>query len=357
MSRSAAPPASSPEGTPITVTGNFTDPGSSDTWTYDWAITDNGVPYTGPAGHPEFVGATHVTGGTTYNPTFTFTPDDNGTYAVTLKVTDNGGLSAMSGTVTTQATAVAPSIALSGNATVNEASTYTLNLGAITDPGHTDIFTGYDINWGDGSPLQHVTLGTPQTAATWSGAVQTHVYDDGPASRSIVVSLEDQYSPFVFVAGSQSVSVQDVPPTATFVNFGSVNEGSPGFVEFLNPTDVSAADRAAGFTYSYDFNNDGSFTDPGDIANSSSPSATVPASILSHPGDYTIHGRIIDKDGGFTDYRTTIQVNNVTPIVNLPSRPTVNQNTLLTQMPRSSIRAPRLGPLLSITAMGRACSP
>ncbi len=221
---------------------------------------------------------------------------------------------------------------MSGNATVNEASTYTLNLGAITDPGHTDIFTGYDINWGDGSPLQHVTLGTPQTAATWSGAVQTHVYDDGPASRSIVVSLEDQYSPFVFVAGSQSVSVQDVPPTATFVNFGSVNEGSPGFVEFLNPTDVSAADRAAGFTYSYDFNNDGSFTDPGDIANSSSPSATVPASILSHPGDYTIHGRIIDKDGGFTDYRTTIQVNNVTPIVNLPSSATVNQNTLLTQM-------------------------
>ena len=267
----------------------------------------------------------------TYSPTFTYTPDDNGTYVVSLTVTDNGGLSAISPTVTTQATAVAPSIALSGNSTVNEGSTYTLNLGTITDPGDTDIFTAYDINWGDGSPLQHVMLGAPQTAAAWTGASQTHVYDDGPASESIVVSLEDQYPPYVNVGGSKNISVLNVPPTATFVNFGSVNEGSPGFVEFLNPTDVSSADRTHGFTYSYDFSNDGSFTDPGDIANSTSPSATVPASILNHPGNYTIHGRIIDKDGGFTDYFTTIHVNDVTPIVNLPSSANVNQNTLFTQ--------------------------
>ena len=56
-------PASSPEGTPISLPGNFADLGTGNTWTYDWTITDNGVPYTGPAGHPEFVGQTHVTGG------------------------------------------------------------------------------------------------------------------------------------------------------------------------------------------------------------------------------------------------------------------------------------------------------
>ncbi len=89
-------PATAPEGPSITLTGNFTDPGSADTWTYDWTITDNGAPYTGPVGYSSFVGPTHVTGGTTYNPTFTFTPDDNGVYQVTLKVTDNGGLSATS---------------------------------------------------------------------------------------------------------------------------------------------------------------------------------------------------------------------------------------------------------------------
>src|SRR5205807_1679400 len=37
--------------------------------------------------------------------------------------------------------------------------------------------------------------------------------------------------------------------------------------------------------------------------------ATVPASYLSTPGAHTIHGRIKDKDGGFTDYTTTLTVN------------------------------------------------
>ena len=59
---------------------------------------------------------------------------------------------------------------------------------------------------------------------------------------------------------------------------------------------------AGGFHYSYDFNNDGTF----EITNSTSSSATVPASVLTAPGTYAIHGRVIDKDGGFTDYLATL---------------------------------------------------
>ena len=45
---------------------------------------------------------------------------------------------------------VAPTIALSGNSNVDEGSTYTLTLGAITDPG-TDTVTEYIVDWDDGN--------------------------------------------------------------------------------------------------------------------------------------------------------------------------------------------------------------
>ena len=64
-------------------------------------------------------------------------------------------------------------------------------------------------------------------------------------------------------------------------------------------SDASRTDAAIGFTYSYDFNNDGDFTDTGDIRNSVQALATVPA------GTTTVHGRIQDKDGGYNDYYTT----------------------------------------------------
>ena len=41
---------------------------------------------------------------------------------------------------------------------------------------------------------------------------------------------------------------------------------------------------------------------------------TVPANKLADgPATRTVRARIIDKDGGFTEYTTTITVNNVAP--------------------------------------------
>src|SRR5262249_12282913 len=73
---------------------------------------------------------------------------------------------------------------------------------------------------------------------------------------------------------------------------------------FANIVDV-AADTAAGFTYSYDFNNDGDFGDAGDLRDVRTASVVhrFPA-----PGTYLIRGRIQDKDGGFNDYRTWVSV-------------------------------------------------
>jgi hypothetical protein len=89
-------------------------------------------------------------------------------------------------------------------------------------------------------------------------------------------------------------------PTATFTNGGAVDKGSSATVSFSG-----AAGGSGGYTYSYDFDNNGTF----EVASSALASATVPASYLSTAGAHVVHGRITDSLGGFTDYTTTVTVN------------------------------------------------
>jgi hypothetical protein len=106
-----------------------------------------------------------------------------------------------------------------------------------------------------------------------------------------------------------------------------VDEGSAGGVSFSDQSDPSTADTAAGFTYSYDFDNDGTF----EVTNSASASAVVPGTFLAENPGGTVRGRISDKDGGFTDYTTVIPVNNVAPAVGAitaPADPTLVNTTV-----------------------------
>jgi PKD repeat protein len=75
---------------------------------------------------------------------------------------------------------------------------------------------------------------------------------------------------------------------------------------------------AGGYTYSYDFNNSGTFQ----VSNSTSASATIPESYVNDgPATLTVHGRVTDSAGNFADYTTSITVTNVppTPSIGLPS--------------------------------------
>src|SRR5262249_8833731 len=81
-------PTSSLEGTAVKFTGSFIDPGSVNdlNYTYAWSvIAPNGQVISGPTGtvsrYPDAV------------PDFTFTPNDIGTYSVSLAVTDGLGAS------------------------------------------------------------------------------------------------------------------------------------------------------------------------------------------------------------------------------------------------------------------------
>ncbi|GAB1459285.1 hypothetical protein MASR2M50_10590 [Thauera sp.] len=86
-----------------------------------------------------------------------FTDDEDGLAnatgrTITVTVSDeDGGSSTTTKSVTVNN--VAPVAAVSGAATVAEAASYTLSVGAVVDPG-TDSVSGYSIDWGDGSVVK-----------------------------------------------------------------------------------------------------------------------------------------------------------------------------------------------------------
>jgi hypothetical protein len=122
-------PATSPEGTAISLGSTVSDPSTADTaagFSYAWSVTKNGFPY-GAAGS-----------GASYS----FTPDDNGAYVVTLNVTDkDGGTGSTSQGITI--TNVAPTATITGPAAGSVYAVGTpVTLTAIyADPGTADTHT------------------------------------------------------------------------------------------------------------------------------------------------------------------------------------------------------------------------
>ena len=131
---------------------------------------------------------------------------------------------------------VAPTITISGAASVNEGSTYSLTLGAVSDPG-TDLVTSYVVHWGDGTSDTYTTAGA-----------HTHTYADGPATRAITVDLVAADGTHLNRANPLSVAVNNVAPTgATAGPSGGVRGQPRDFT--LSAADVSGVDQAAGFEF------------------------------------------------------------------------------------------------------------
>ncbi|HUR54117.1 MAG TPA: pre-peptidase C-terminal domain-containing protein, partial [Gemmataceae bacterium] len=106
-----------------------------------------------------------------------------------------------------------------------------------------------------------------------------------------------------------TVTVTNVAPTGLMSNGGAVVEGSAGLVSFAALFDPSSADTTAGFTYAFDFDDDGTF----DVTGATGPTA-VPANFLPDgPATRVVRGRVFDKDGDFTEATTTITITNAAP--------------------------------------------
>ena len=313
------------EGGSTTVNGSFTDVAAPHTVTINWGDGSPNSVVNLSAGVANF--SIPSPAGTTYG------DDPNGpvnsvNYAIAVTVAQTpSGSSLSDNSLGVTVSNVAPKIAVSGGSNVNEGSVYTLNLGAITDPGQ-DTVTRYIINWGDGA-FDDITANPANT-------VHTHTYDDGTLARNVTISMFDEDAAPHFNTGQPdpfTLTVNNVAPTGNFFNGGPVPEGSNGFVGFGAQFDPSTADTGAGFRYSYDFNNDGDFTDASELSDVTNASVGVPAAYLNDgPGSRTVRARIKDKDGGFTDYTTTLTIFNVTPFVNGGPDVNVPANTNWSQL-------------------------
>ena len=131
-------PISVPEGTAVPFTGGATSPSVTDNaagFTLAWSVTINGLPYASGSGSA-----------------FTFTPKDDGAYDVTLRATDDGGMTGTT-SMTVIATNVAPIASITG-VTSSVPIVRTPNQSLAFKGTFTDVDAGdkYTLGWnfGDG---------------------------------------------------------------------------------------------------------------------------------------------------------------------------------------------------------------
>jgi len=177
-------------------------------------------------------------------------------------------------------------IALAPAPTVNAGGPYTVAEGGTAMLAATGTGSGLSYAWDlDGNG----TFETPGSTATFSA---TSI--DGPATRQVSVRVDDGE---VTAVSAATVQVANVAPTATFTAPASVFAGFEIALTLSVPTDPSAADRAAGFTYAFDCG--------GGFVAAAGPSASC---TTSDTGTRVVRGRITDKDGDSTIYRATVSI-------------------------------------------------
>src|SRR5207249_3101773 len=119
-------PASSPEGTAINLTSNVT---GTSPFTYSWTVMRDGISVASGAAA-----------------SLSFTPDDNGTYAVTLTVTDKDG-GAGSAATSIIVSNVAPAASINGAPDSGVVGTPISLTSSVSDPSPIDTGAPFTYAW------------------------------------------------------------------------------------------------------------------------------------------------------------------------------------------------------------------
>jgi len=267
---SAGGPYEAAEGSELSFDASGTTDPDGNAVSYEWNFGDGG---------------TATTTDPTVKPTHVYA--DNGSYAVTLKVTDAGGLTA-SATATATITNVAPTGQFVRPATAPENAKLVLSLAPVTDPGSADVIQ-YAFDCGDGKGYGALTATNNRPcvpADNGTVAVKAKVQDDDGGITEYTAAI----------------SVSNVAPTATLVlPTKAIPEGTSFSFSLTKPLDAGGDTPSLSYLL---------VCGSGPPVNSSSATCQT-----SDNGAFTVSAWISDKDGGQTVYTGTVNVVNVAPTV------------------------------------------
>lgn len=279
------------EATQYTLSLSSSDPGADtiDHWTINWG---DGQTQDVP-GNPASLLHTY--------------PDGGNSYTIFATATDEDGTFAAADTVTVQVLNVDPTLSISGAASVNEGSTYTLSLSS-SDPG-ADTIDHWTVTWGDGNV--ETVSGNPSSVS--------HAFADGNNSYTISATATDEDG--TFAAGNTvAVQVNNVAPTLNISGASSVNEGSSYTLSLL--ASDPGADTIDHWTINWG---------DGHVQIVSGDSSTVSHTYSDGPNSYTISASTTDEDGTYSAGNTVaVQVDNVPPTLTISGAASIPEGSLYT---------------------------
>jgi PKD repeat protein len=278
-------PVSSNEGTAINLTGSATDAGSGDTITYSWTVTKNGNAYASGAGS-----------------SFSFTPDDNGTYDVILTATDDdGGTDTDTASITVNN--VAPSnVTISGAPDSSPEGTQINVTGSADDAGSADTLTyGWAVTK-DGNAF-----------ANGAGSNFSFTPDDN-ASYVVTITATDDDGDSTSASHTITVTNANPAPSIAGAPVGTIAEGTAVNLS-ASATDAGSNDTS---TYAWSVTKNGDAFDSGVGANYSfTPDDN---------GEYIVTLTATDNDGGSASTTATINVTNANPVASISGAPVGHVN-------------------------------
>ncbi|MFT6949611.1 MAG: 6-phosphogluconolactonase (cycloisomerase 2 family) [Paraglaciecola sp.] len=290
---------------------DVTDPGDDtvSTWRVDWGDSSDIETFASDADR-----ASHV-----YQTTGKFTP------VVVATDEDGSGSQAAPEITVKPATPVITSVGTSAVMQILEGEELTLRADVAGLPTAISWDLDSDGNFGDEADFGTVS-GNEITLQAFE--LEQLQRGDGTASYEFRVLVE--YGGSVVgenaAIGSADLLVLNQAPTARLTNSSQspgepIIEGDSAWVAFVDQFDSSLADVTAGFLYSYDFDNDGTF----EIQDTTEARVDVPQGLLNDAGTQTVRAVIKDQNGAAFEVLTGVRVLEVKPLLELNGASTASE--------------------------------
>ncbi|MEM6468239.1 MAG: hypothetical protein AAF802_01625 [Planctomycetota bacterium] len=189
--------------------------------------------------------------------------------------------------------------------------TYNAGVNMIPTTGPYTILEGQDLT------VAATPFGSPSSIQWLINGAAVLDAASGTIPWSTLQSLGDTPTlEVVAVYGTQitipvGLTIENVAPIASFSATTSVPEGSPSGAAVVSFTNIfdTVPDVLAGFTFDYYFGDNPQYHFP----NLPIETLNVPPELLAEDGRLEVRGVIRDKDGGTSEYRTSINVAEVAP--------------------------------------------